>query len=90
MPVGYASRQTLDNVIEAIMDDRFEEALQICEDLGMCETCVDTAGPDYHCLPVKLLEGALTTHRDFAGAAHAKLKRYLEERKGDRPVDADS
>ncbi len=71
----------LDAVISTIMNERYEDALLLCESLGMCDSCIGAASPRNQCLPVRLLEASLTTHREDAYEAYMKLKGYLEERR---------
>jgi hypothetical protein len=73
------NRQMLDAIIQEIMNGRCDVALSMCKSFGLCGGCGETVGPDDHCLPVKLLEASLTSHRDTAFEAYTRLKAYIEE-----------
>ncbi len=73
------ARETMDIIIGQIMNERCEEALLFCKTLGMCKEGGEADSPASQCLPIRLLEASLTTHRHNAYEAYIKLKGYLEE-----------
>ncbi len=71
------TRELMDCIIDLIDAENFESALSVCEDVGLCAQCGEASSLDRQCLPIKLLEASLTTHRHNAYEAYLKLKEYL-------------